>query len=374
MPKQVIVQPSIEAVEIINTPIPEAGDNDVIIKVVVAGSNPKDWKYPLWKGWPHNSGDDIAGIVHAVGKDVYEFKPGDRVAALHRAGKENGGYAEYSVAPHWTTFHLPQHVTFEEAATVPTAALTAAIALYVDMKLPLPQVEVALAGENKMPILIYGVTSAVGAFAAKLARLSGLYPIIGIAGRASDFAQTLADYVVDYREGDDAIVKRVEEILKQKGLGNKVTHVFDAISEGGTLETTLRFVDDNGGIISTVLPPSLFAKDPEGFKYPPGMAAINSALPRVHSTHKDFGFLWSRFLGRLLADGRLKPHPFEIVPGGLHGVLKGLQKLKEGKASATKYVYNIEDTPDSPPTHETSTSKRPEDKQKHQFQAFPFPP
>ncbi|TGJ84901.1 hypothetical protein E0Z10_g3864 [Xylaria hypoxylon] len=372
MPKQVIVQPSIDAVEIIDTPIPVPQDDEVIIKVAVAGSNPKDWKYPLWKNWPHNSGDDIAGIIHSVGKDVFEFKPGDRVAALHRAGKENGSYAEYSVAPDWTTFHIPQHVTFEEAATVPTAALTAAIALYVDMKLPTPYNTVEPTVENKIPILIYGVTSAVGAFAAKLARLSGLHPIIGIAGRSGDYAQTLVDYVVDYRQGEDIIAARVEEILNKEGFGGKASHVFDAISEGGTLETTLRFLDTNGGIVSTVLPPNLFARDKENFKYPPGVTAINSAVPRVHSTHKDFGHLWSRYLGRLLADGRLKPHPFEVVPGGLHGVLTGLQKLRDGKASATKYVYNVEDTGDSPTTSGILPSERVHSKS-HPLVTFPFP-
>jgi len=48
MPKQAIIQPSLEAVEIIDTPIPTPGDNEVVIKVVVSGTNPKDWKYPMW--------------------------------------------------------------------------------------------------------------------------------------------------------------------------------------------------------------------------------------------------------------------------------------------------------------------------------------
>ncbi|KAI0466576.1 GroES-like protein [Xylaria cf. heliscus] len=372
MPKQAIIQPSIDAVEIIDTPIPVPKDKEVVIKVVVAGSNPKDWKYPLWKNWPHNSGDDIAGIVHSVGKGVYEFKKGDRVAALHRAGKENGSYAEYSVAPDWTTFHIPQHVTFEEAATVPTAALTAAIALYVDMNLPVPYYSEEPVAGKKPAIVIYGVTSAVGAFAAKLARLSGIHPIIGIAGRAGDYAQTLVDYVVDYRLGEDTVVSRVEGILKEEGLGGKASHVFDAISEGGTLETTLRFLDVNGGIVSTVLPPALFARDKENFAYPSGVTAINSAVPRVHSTHEDFGYLWSRFLGRLLTDGRLKPHPFEVVPGGLHGVLAGLQKLRDGKASAIKYVYNVEDTDESLPVSGISSSKQ-LDSKPHSLANFPFP-
>ncbi|KAI0974090.1 GroES-like protein [Xylaria arbuscula] len=372
MPKQVIVHPSIDSIDIINSPIPVPEDHEIVVKVAVAGSNPKDWKYPQWKNWAHNSGDDMAGIVHSVGKDVYEFKPGDRVAALHAPGKENGSYAEYSVSPDWTAFHIPQHVTYEEAATVLTAALTAAMALYVDMKLPAPYDAVEPAAGGKQAIVIYGITSAVGAFAAKLARLSGLHPIIGIAGRAGDYAQTLADYVVDYRKGEDAVVTGVEDILKKEGLGSKASHVFDAISEGGTLETTLRFLDPNGGIVSTVLPPALFARDKEHFAYPPGVTAINTAVPRVQSTHKDFGYLWSRYLGRLLADGRLKSHPVEVVPGGLYGILPGLQKLRDGKASAVKYVYNIEDTDDSLPTSTVTSSEQTQGKA-HALASFPFP-
>ena len=48
MPKQVIVHSSIESVEIIDTQIPIPKDTEIVIKVVVSGSNPKDWKYPLW--------------------------------------------------------------------------------------------------------------------------------------------------------------------------------------------------------------------------------------------------------------------------------------------------------------------------------------
>ena len=331
------------------------------------------------KNLPHNSGDDIAGTVYSVGKDVYEFKPGDRVAALHAFGTENGSFAEYAVAPDWTTFHVPHNVSFEEAATIPLSGLTAAIALYVDMQLLAPYTPRKPDGKN-VPILIYGVTSAVGAFAAKYARLSGLGPIIGVAGRAGDFAKTLVDYVVDYRNGEDALVAAVEKFLAKEGLGSKVPNVFDAISENGSFEATLRLIDPNGGIVSTVLPPQLFARDKENFKYPPGVKAFNSAVPQVHSIHKDFGYLWSRYLGRLLEDGRLKAHPYEVIPGGLNGVLIGLQKLKDGKASAVKYVYRIEDTEDAPMLGAASaqeTGGQPLGSQSrqdsHPLEVFPFP-
>jgi hypothetical protein len=48
MPRQAIILPSLEDVEIIETPMPVPGAKDVVIKVMVSGSNPKDWKYPLW--------------------------------------------------------------------------------------------------------------------------------------------------------------------------------------------------------------------------------------------------------------------------------------------------------------------------------------
>ncbi|CAJ2502933.1 Uu.00g103270.m01.CDS01 [Anthostomella pinea] len=380
MPKQAIVniQEDVQSVDIIDTPIPTPKDKEIVIRVVVAGSNPKDWKMPLWHNFPHNSGDDMAGVVYSVGKDVYEFKPGDRVAAFHEVSlqggfTENGAFAEYAVAPDWTTFHVPHNISFEEAATMPVAALTAAIALFCDMKLPAPHAMPAQA-ERKTPLLIYGVSSAVGAFAAKLARLSGIGPIIGVAGRAGDFARTLVDHVVDYRQGEDAVVAAVEAILEKEGLGSKVPYVLDAISEHGSLETTLRFIDPNGGTVSTVLPPNLFAKDKENFAYPAGVTAINSAVPLVHATHKDFGYIWSRYLGRLLEDGRLKPHPYEVIPGGLNGVLTGLKKLKNGEASAVKYVFRIEETDDG---YVSQNSGKPvpaaAHENTHPLRNFPFP-
>ena len=62
-----------------------------------------------------NQGDDIAGIIHAVGANVTEFKAGDRVAAFHEFVTPHGSWAEYAVAWAYMTFHLPNGTTFEGA-------------------------------------------------------------------------------------------------------------------------------------------------------------------------------------------------------------------------------------------------------------------
>ena len=65
-------------------------------------------------GEPHNSGDDIAGIIEAVGENVTEFKKGDRVAAFHEMLAPHGSFAEYAIAWAYNTFHLPKETSFEE--------------------------------------------------------------------------------------------------------------------------------------------------------------------------------------------------------------------------------------------------------------------
>ncbi|KAL8941803.1 MAG: hypothetical protein Q9216_002041 [Gyalolechia sp. 2 TL-2023] len=139
--KEAIVQPDLE-VNIVDSPIPVSKDDEVVIKVVVSGSNPKDWKRPVWSSKAHNSGDDIAGVVHQVGRNVYEFKPGDRVAgtlhplslplcsftnpdildertynssAFHEMLAPGGSFAEYAVSWAHTTFHIPHKTSFEGA-------------------------------------------------------------------------------------------------------------------------------------------------------------------------------------------------------------------------------------------------------------------
>jgi hypothetical protein len=65
-----------------------------------------------------NSGDDIAGKIVAIGSDVYEFTPGDRVGAFHEMMQPHGSFAEYAIAHAYSTFHIPKNVSFEGTSSL----------------------------------------------------------------------------------------------------------------------------------------------------------------------------------------------------------------------------------------------------------------
>ncbi|KAI0595502.1 GroES-like protein [Biscogniauxia sp. FL1348] len=322
-------------VQIIDSPIPKPNADQLVIKVVVSGSNPKDWKVPQWR--PNlvvNQGDDIAGIVHEVGENVTEFKPGDRVAAFHEMLAPHGSYGEYAVAWQHTTFHIPKKTSFEEAAAIPLAAMTSAVGLYLRLGLPEPWNPAT----EPIPLIVYGAASAVGAYAVQLARQSNIHPLICVAGNSASHVEKLidrskGDTIIDYRKGDDAVV----EDLKKAAGNAKLLYAFDAVSEKNSY-VNLSKVLAEGSKITLVLP---------GHDYSQIPSHITQSITNVGSVHnnsKDFGYVFFRYLGRGLQEGWFQAQPQVVVPGGLGGIQEALENLKAGKANAIKYVFRIADT------------------------------
>lgn len=294
--------------------------------------------------------------MHEVGENVVEFKKGDRVAAFHEMLQPGGSYAEYAVAWKHTTFFLPKNISFEgklpailnyyhdilltlraEGAAIPLAALTAAVGLYARLRLPEPWLPAS--DDSKIPLVIYGASSAVGSYALQLAVKSNIHPIITVAGRAQDHVEKFidrskGDTIIDYRNGDEAVVKGLKEALG----GQKLMHAFDAVSEKGSVENLAQVLESNGAI-TFVLP----GKEYKGYAETTNLST--TTVGDVHSVLKDFGYVHSRFLSKGLEEGWFKAQPQEIIPGGLQGVEKGLSNLKDGTVSAVKYIFKIEDTP-----------------------------
>ncbi|KAF3906792.1 Zeta-crystallin [Arthrobotrys entomopaga] len=340
-------------------PIPKPGPHEVLIKVAVAGSNPKDWKMPLWSNKSSNTGDDLAGVVEEVGEGVYEVQKGDRVMAYRWYLNPAGSYAEYALAFDFMTVKIPEKVSFEEVATIPLAYMTAVIGLYNKLRLPFPWAPPT----KPTPLVVYGAATAVGAFTIKLARLSNIHPIIGVVGRGKDFAEKLidrskGDELVDYRNGNEALVNGILAALKKNGF-EKADYVFDTVSEHGSVVNSLAVLSEKG-LITGVLPLNLDpkAKDLDPKSIPWKMTSVGYAFETEwddgteekklglppSTAGRELSYVFMRWAVRGLNEGWFTGHPYEVVKGGLRGVEDGLRRLKEGKTSAVKFVARIAET------------------------------
>lgn len=328
-----------------DVPIPTPSPSQVVIRNIVVGTNPKDWKIPILAAakLPKegiNSGDDVSGYVHAVGSNVTAFHKGDRVMAFHTMMTPHGAFAEYTVAEAHTTAHIPAEMGFEEAATFPLAALTAAVGLYARLGLPEPWGFVHPAREaSKGGVVVYGAASAVGAFVVKLLVAADVHPIIAVAGKGIGFVEGMVDkgkgdVIVDYREGNEKVVEGIRRGVPE---GRKLVYAYDAVSEHNSYQNICEVLDHQEGHITLVLPGKQFPEIPK---------SVNQTITTVGSVHgtpdhlEHLGSAWMKLFG----SGIIKAHPYEVVPGGLAGVETGLNNLREGKASAIKYLYRVEET------------------------------
>ncbi len=183
---------------------PILSDNGVLVRVHAASVNSGDWH--LMRGTPFLSrlifggilkpkfktlGMDVAGSVEAIGKDVTQFQTDDEVFGdLSECGF--GAFAEYVCATESTLVLKPANISFEEAATVPAAALTALQGLRDSGQIR--------AGQK---VLINGASGGVGSFALQIAKMSGAEVTAVCSTKKMEMVRSLgADYVIDYTQAD----------------------------------------------------------------------------------------------------------------------------------------------------------------------------
>ena len=179
----------------VEKPVPN--DNQVLIKVRAASLNALD-AYMIRDAWlnrlifglrkPRDTrlGRDVAGVVEAVGKNVTQFKPGDEVFGICR-----GSLAEYAVTSERALVMKPTNVTFEQAASIPLAGLTALQGLR-NGKIQ--------AGQK---VLINGATGGVGTFAVQIAKSFGAEVTAVCSTRNVDLVRSIdVDHVIDYTKED----------------------------------------------------------------------------------------------------------------------------------------------------------------------------
>ena len=207
-----------DVLHLADVPLPTLRDGDVLVRVRAASANAGDWH--LLRGTPFPFrvvaglraprfkiiGTDVAGHVEAVGRNVTQFRPGDEVfGELSRSGF--GAYAEFAAAPEQALALKPANLSFEEAATLPTAGCTALQGLRKGRI------------QRAQRVLINGASGGVGTFAVQIAKTFGTEVTAVCSTRSVDVVRSVgADHVIDYTKADFATQgQRYDLILAANG-------------------------------------------------------------------------------------------------------------------------------------------------------------
>jgi len=179
---------------------PTLKDDEVLIKIHAASVNAYDWHFltadiflirfmggGLLKPKNTRLGADMAGRIETVGKNVKQFQPGDEVF-----GMVKGSFAEYTCAPESALALKPVNTSFDEAAAIPMAAITALQGLRDEGQIRVGQ-----------KVLINGASGGVGTFAVQIAKSFGAEVTAVCSTRNLEQARSIgADHVIDYTKED----------------------------------------------------------------------------------------------------------------------------------------------------------------------------
>ncbi len=225
---------SADVLELTEQPDPHIGPDTVVVRVKAASVNPVDWKIRAGKlqglidtELPAIPGWDVAGVVEQVGLDTPEFQVGDEVYGYVRKDTVHGGtFAELVAAPVRTLARKPASLSFEEAAAVPLAGLTA-------------YETIQRAGVKEgQTVLVHAAAGGVGAFAVQIAKASGARVIGTASERNHEFLRGLGAEPVTYGKGLADRVRAlapdgVDGVLDFVG-GRDVADSVGLLADGGT--------------------------------------------------------------------------------------------------------------------------------------------
>jgi NADPH:quinone reductase-like Zn-dependent oxidoreductase len=232
---QAIVQDrygSAEVLQLRDIDKPAVGVDDVLLRVHAAGVHIGDWH--LMTGEPYLMrvigfgfrapkarvrGMDVAGVVEAVGHNITRFQAGDEVF-----GTCDGAFAEYASARQDMLAPKPANLTFEQAAAVPTSALTALQALRTG------------GIQSGQKVLIVGASGGVGLFAVQIAKSFGA-EVTGVCSPAKlEIVRSVgADHVIDYTQEDFTRSGRQYDLILDMGGNRSLSQLRRAVTPRGTL-------------------------------------------------------------------------------------------------------------------------------------------
>lgn len=318
--------------------LPKLDPESILVKVKAVSLNPTDWKHVDSVLKPGSSvGCDFAGDIVQIGAraEGKGFRVGDAVSGFIRAGidLDNGAFQEYVVVLPELIWHKPASLPYEDAAAMNIALGTAAQSLYYRLNLPKPWAPAT----TPTPILIWAGSTAVGLFAIKIAKLSGLRIATTASPKNHQLIKDLgAEVVFDYR--DPEAPSKIRQWAEQYG---GLHHAFDCISEQGSAKLTASAFGPQGGTIIIILPVD---KNKEQ-SWPVNVELVHTLLYEVldRKNEKEFADIqeWYERIPALIEEGKITGTPLKRWEGGLEGLTEALDYQRKGKVSAEKIVATL---------------------------------
>jgi NADPH:quinone reductase-like Zn-dependent oxidoreductase len=278
-------------------------DEQILIRIRDAGVNPIDWKIRqgymkrvMTATFPMTIGQDFAGEVVEIGKNVTQFTAGDRVF-----GFAQGTYAEYAAASASTVAGIPSSIDFATAAALPTAGSTA-----------LQIVRDVVAAKPGMTILIQGAAGGVGSYASQMAKNFGARVIGTGTGTDIEYLKSLGvDEVVDFkRERFEDKATGIDAAVDLVG-GETLSRSYAVVKRGGVLATTVQPIDESAAKRA-------------------GIRAVHVLMRRNAADLAE--------LAQLVAKGDLKPRLFTTMT---LAQAKEAQELSETGAARGKVILKV---------------------------------
>ncbi len=285
-----------EALEIVDVERPVPIPTEVLIKVRAAGTNPVEgfmragkvpWaKPPLVLGW------DVAGVVEDLVPGVTRFRVGDEVFGMPMFPRPVGTYAEYVAAPSRQLALKPRSLSFEAAAALPLAGLTAWQGLVDAAKV-----------QRGQRVLVHAAGGGVGHLAVQIAKSLGAHVVATASAAKRDFVRGLgADEIIDYKTADFTKATGDIDVVFELVGGDYGTRSIQVLKKGGILLTAVERMNAE-------------------------LARRTEAAGRrfVGITVEPDGPALEK-LGALVESGKLKVHVSEVVPfaevGRAHALLE----------------------------------------------------
>nr|GAT47428.1 GroES-like protein [Mycena chlorophos] len=334
-------------------PIHKPAPGHVLLKIHSVGLNPMD---PMRRtmdimidSYPAILGSDIAGVIEEVGEGVVGWKKGDEVFG----SDTGGGYAQYHSLDAQALIRKPKNVSFDEVATLCIAGNTSLVGLYAPAPIglainPTFSPDKPQAGKSAF---VLGAGTTCGQFGIQYLKLAGFSRIVVYAsGKHTEYLTSLGATVVIPR--DEVQITDLPTHLEVTSAPFDV--VFDAFF--GAAPDAVSSLDIShdivkpGGKITTVNPRAVLSDD--RVKQNKGVELVRAfgyyfiregkatgLAYGVQPAHADFGLLLKENLPKLLESGELKATRVEVLPDGLEGIVKGLDRwFGPGGVSGVKLV------------------------------------